>query len=234
MRNVGIVFSPTLGIPAGVFSLMLGEFKRVFNVDGTLEEEQGDDAPGDGETAAEMSRRNSRHYSDAAADKLLGLSGRTLSGEHLVQLSGDLRSEPNIFALSAEDSQSDEGEDISIPEESGTEDTTEQDSVFDSATSNTVYLLQQGGQTDLLHPSDHDPIGAGSRSHASSVAASRGLNITVSDKASRRQSRVVGLPHSPRPPVNSVSTPSPRAPTTPKSGSSPHSPMPSTPSQNPK
>jgi RalA-binding protein 1 len=33
MRNVGIVFSPTLGIPAGVFSLMLGEFNRVFNVD---------------------------------------------------------------------------------------------------------------------------------------------------------------------------------------------------------
>ena len=40
MRNVGIVFSPTLGIPAGVFSLMLGEFKRVFNVDGTLEDEE--------------------------------------------------------------------------------------------------------------------------------------------------------------------------------------------------
>ena len=33
MRNVGIVFSPTLGIPAGVFSLMLAEFNRVFNVD---------------------------------------------------------------------------------------------------------------------------------------------------------------------------------------------------------
>ena len=33
MRNAGIVFSPTLGIPAGVFSLMLGEFNRVFNVD---------------------------------------------------------------------------------------------------------------------------------------------------------------------------------------------------------
>lgn len=33
MRNVGIVFSPTLGIPAGVISLMLGEFDRVFNVD---------------------------------------------------------------------------------------------------------------------------------------------------------------------------------------------------------
>lgn len=75
MRNVGIVFSPTLGIPAGVFSLMLGEFKRVFNVDGTLEEN---------EPAAEeeevVDRRNSRRYTDAAADQLLGLSGRALPG----------------------------------------------------------------------------------------------------------------------------------------------------------
>ena len=36
MRNVGIVFSPTLGIPAGVFSLMLGEFKRVLVVPSEL------------------------------------------------------------------------------------------------------------------------------------------------------------------------------------------------------
>ena len=76
MRNVGIVFSPTLGIPAGVFSLMLGEFNRVFNVDesGVLEEER-DDSP---------TRRNSRHYSDAAADMLLGFSGRSLTGESYV------------------------------------------------------------------------------------------------------------------------------------------------------
>ncbi|KAF9648889.1 RhoGAP-domain-containing protein [Thelephora ganbajun] len=70
MRNVGIVFSPTLGIPAGVFSLMLGEFNRVFNVDESGEHgEDPDDSP---------ARRNSRHYSDAAADKLLGLAGRSL------------------------------------------------------------------------------------------------------------------------------------------------------------
>lgn len=73
MRNVGIVFSPTLGIPAGVFSLMLGEFKRVFNVDGTLEESE----PAEEEV---VDRRNSRRYTDAAADQLLGLSGRALPG----------------------------------------------------------------------------------------------------------------------------------------------------------
>lgn len=79
MRNVGIVFSPTLGIPAGVFSLMLGEFKRVFNVDGTLDEPV---APVDSEEAHTQSaaRRNSQHYSEAAADQMLGLVGRTLPG----------------------------------------------------------------------------------------------------------------------------------------------------------
>jgi RalA-binding protein 1 len=81
MRNVGIVFSPTLGIPAGVFSLMLGEFKRVFNVDGELDEGQ---TPVDEAAETEsvpVNRRNSKRYSDAAADELLGLSGRALTSE---------------------------------------------------------------------------------------------------------------------------------------------------------
>lgn len=82
MRNVGIVFSPTLGIPAGVFSLMLGEFKRVFNVDGDLEEEEQPAQQGEDVEKSAFSRRNSKRYSDAAADQLLGLSGRTLTGEH--------------------------------------------------------------------------------------------------------------------------------------------------------
>jgi RalA-binding protein 1 len=77
MRNVGIVFSPTLGIPAGVFGLMLGEFNRVFGVGGLDEDTQDQ---GDSLSAAEdPSRRNSRQYTDAAADQLLGLSGRTLA-----------------------------------------------------------------------------------------------------------------------------------------------------------
>lgn len=75
MRNVGIVFSPTLGIPAGVFSLMLGEFNRVFNVDELEAHEELDDSP---------ARRNSRHYSDAAADQLLGLAGRSLKGKDYI------------------------------------------------------------------------------------------------------------------------------------------------------
>ena len=78
MRNVGIVFSPTLGIPAGVFSLMLGEFNRVFNVD--ADNDVGGQEDNNGSLLEEEPmRRNSRQYSDAAADQLLGLSGRSLS-----------------------------------------------------------------------------------------------------------------------------------------------------------
>jgi RalA-binding protein 1 len=78
MRNVGIVFSPTLGIPAGVFSLMLGEFNRVFNVD---MDEVGDTTAEEG---ADDVRRNSRHWSDNAADELLGLTGRSLTSKELL------------------------------------------------------------------------------------------------------------------------------------------------------
>ena len=78
MRNVGIVFSPTLGIPAGVFSLMLGEFNRVFNVDADNDDVGGQE-DSNGSLEQEPLRRNSRQYSDAAADQLLGLSGRSLS-----------------------------------------------------------------------------------------------------------------------------------------------------------
>jgi len=232
MRNVGIVFSPTLGIPAGVFSLMLGEFKRVFSVDGMLDEEA---SPAEGEESQvqDMSRRNSKHYSDAAADKMLGLAGRALTA-------------------SSEDGASDEGEDLSTHEDSGTEDTAENESFPDSsAASSSAYLPQQilnhgdlhtpdadphgtiGGSRsragnvaasrslhvgestsgNLLYAPDVDPSGAVTRSHASNVAANRGLNITVGDKASRRQSRVIGLPSSPRPhlqPTGSVpSSPAP-------------------------
>src|SRR5215469_2648856 len=33
VRNIGIVFSPTLGIPAGVFSLFMAEFDYIFFTD---------------------------------------------------------------------------------------------------------------------------------------------------------------------------------------------------------
>ena len=88
MRNVGIVFSPTLGIPAGVFSLMLGEFNRVFNVDGAGEDSGNESEPTqqaqNSPSAKRLSvgsRRNSKTYQEGSVDQLLGLSGRTLPGK---------------------------------------------------------------------------------------------------------------------------------------------------------
>lgn len=93
MRNVGIVFSPTLGIPAGVFSLMLGEFTRVFNVDADFVETGLNEPSGSSDSATPRSRdklpsvhpskRNSLSYAEASADRLLGLTGRSLTGKFL-------------------------------------------------------------------------------------------------------------------------------------------------------
>ncbi|CDO74684.1 hypothetical protein BN946_scf184671.g7 [Trametes cinnabarina] len=180
MRNVGIVFSPTLGIPAGVFSLMLGEFKRVFNVDGTLDESA---PPADEEDAQTQTsaRRNSQHYSEAAADQMLGLAGRTLPVQ--------------------EENQSDDGDDV--VDESGTEATTENDSesvVESSAASSSAHanVYVERAQTQPEYMQDGQSA-AERRSRASQLAAIRGLSVAT-DKASRRQSRMIGLPHSPRPP----------------------------------
>jgi RalA-binding protein 1 len=101
VRNVGIVFSPTLGIPAGVFSLMLSEFPRVFGVEDADASNDGADAndelvaAGAGGMEGEAtprsrdnngahshvhpSKRNSVGYAEASADRLLGLAGRTLA-----------------------------------------------------------------------------------------------------------------------------------------------------------
>jgi len=87
MRNVGIVFSPTLGIPAGVFSLMLAEFNRVFDVNDDANEAETEADEKDSPVprvadagGADINPRNSRHYLDATTDQLLGLSGRQLTG----------------------------------------------------------------------------------------------------------------------------------------------------------
>jgi RalA-binding protein 1 len=103
MRNVGIVFSPTLGIPAGILSLMLGEFDLVFNVDAGDESSdaassndndsyiapQGERTPQkalspDPSTRRPsnqgygINKRNSMLYNNTATDQMLGLVGRKL------------------------------------------------------------------------------------------------------------------------------------------------------------
>ncbi|KAG6812828.1 hypothetical protein H0H92_016097 [Tricholoma furcatifolium] len=189
MRNVGIVFSPTLGIPAGVFSLMLGEFNRVFNVDAGTEGDDGSTADnGDEEGRGELDRRNSKHYSDAAADQLLGLTGRTLKA-------------PTQEAPSDVD-----GDEGSVHEESGTE-TTDGDFTVESSSESgdASQQVAEGAIQIITLPPDspETPVGPKSSSRpskASHVAATRGLNVNVTGtERGNRHSKLIGLPTSPRP-----------------------------------
>ncbi|KAJ3720873.1 hypothetical protein C8R42DRAFT_626917 [Lentinula raphanica] len=176
MRNVGIVFSPTLGIPAGVFSLMLGEFNRVFNVDaGSIPQESSENPE------LEPDRRNSMQYSEAAADKLLGLSGRSLT-------------------TPTEETQSDTDE-YSIHEDSGTE----PEVTIESSPDSPIGSTQHG-----LTPPD-TPLANSKNGRASNLAAGRGLNISVSDRGNRhsRMMGLPTSPRPPPSPGGHSASPSP-------------------------
>jgi RalA-binding protein 1 len=194
VRNLGIVFSPTLGVPAGVFTLMLNDFKRVFSVDDTVND-TGE------QPAAGSSRRNSRNYEESAADRLLGLSGRSLAGEHTCFLAG-LTS--NCALARNEGQSSDTEEDISIhgESESGTDDVLEGDPNTGASEENSALRTppRRSGSND--DGALRTPRGG----RAANVAAERGLHIST-DKQTRRQSRHIGLPRSPRPPQQQPSTP---------------------------
>ncbi|KIJ55385.1 hypothetical protein M422DRAFT_23982 [Sphaerobolus stellatus SS14] len=178
MRNVGIVFSPTLGIPAGVFSLMLGEFNRVFRDDPAELDANGERRRG-AEPASSSDNRNSRNYADAATDKLLGLAGRSLK-------QGD---------------ESDSGDEITIPDSASGNDTEDPDAT-------TTFARSTGEPSSTVHEDNDDSLspargggasssGSGSSAKASSTAASRGLEVKVDHRRSVVSGQ--GLPHSPRP-----------------------------------
>ena len=89
LRNIGIVFSPTLGIPAGIFSELVSHFGAIF--DAISEEEvpeavepviipaqsRSDEGKVEGDETIRRNR-NSMLYQAAGADALLGLGGRSL------------------------------------------------------------------------------------------------------------------------------------------------------------
>lgn len=96
LRNIGIVFSPTLGIPAGIFSELVSHFGAIFDDEPMDDVSEG--AQGEGNTAAtttaasvgesggalnvplEGSRRNRNSvlYQKVGIDTMLGLGGRAL------------------------------------------------------------------------------------------------------------------------------------------------------------
>ncbi|KAG8829855.1 hypothetical protein FRC17_005891 [Serendipita sp. 399] len=207
MRNVGIVFSPTLGIPAGILSLMLGEFDRVFNVDGadassdaasSNEHEsysaQSERTQQKGGGSAEkpmrrssyqgqekINKRNSTLYANTATDRMLGLAGRKLDA---TEDSSDI-------------------EEVSLPGDSDTEtdgeETTSRQTASEPPTS--VSPPSPAPQISVSYPvTDADPPAAPTLDNhmqgAKAIAATRGLQISVTGKKMHRAS---GLPSSPRP-----------------------------------
>ena len=82
LRNIGIVFSPTLGIPAGIFSELVTHFGAIFDDEVEANEEVVElgsiaESAEDAEDTITR-RRNSLLYQAGGADALLGLGGRSL------------------------------------------------------------------------------------------------------------------------------------------------------------
>lgn len=88
LRNIGIVFSPTLGIPAGIFSELVSHFGAIFDAE-PEESAEGPESPEETKTLGlpETShgvddtvkrKRNSMLYQAAGADVMLGIGGRSL------------------------------------------------------------------------------------------------------------------------------------------------------------
>lgn len=89
LRNIGIVFSPTLGIPAGIFSELVSHFGPIFDAE---EMERPVEEPSAAVTAGRTAsaglieedettvgrKRNSMLYHQGGADAMLGLGGRVL------------------------------------------------------------------------------------------------------------------------------------------------------------
>jgi RalA-binding protein 1 len=165
----------------------------VFNVDAdnglSTSEETASQPP-------DLSRRNSRQYSDAAADQLLGLSGRSLtSAFHADDVELEVFNDTTgSLTASVEEVQSD-GDDYSV-DESGAE-TTEGECTVESSGRSSP------GAQIIVSPSPDTPV---PKTKASNTAATRGLNIDVSERGNRH-SRIVGLPSSPRPSANQSHSP---------------------------
>jgi RalA-binding protein 1 len=90
LRNIGIVFSPTLGIPAGIFSELVSHFGPIFDDDpppsatATYEGGAGLQTAGIDVEETVRRKRNSMLYQAGGIDAMLGLGGRSLDpGEFL-------------------------------------------------------------------------------------------------------------------------------------------------------
>ncbi|WVO14798.1 hypothetical protein L204_102436 [Cryptococcus depauperatus] len=104
LRNIGIVFSPTLGIPAGIFSELISNFGPIFDDEGESLDTRASDSEAGSSTLEETEvtvkrKRNSMLYQAGGTDTLLGLSGRQLDptkeDSELDESSDDFESPPS-------------------------------------------------------------------------------------------------------------------------------------------
>lgn len=123
LRNIGIVFSPSLGIPAGIFYELVSRYGAIFDDDGMDELPLDDPAFAGTAVASEAqanqssppmldeaakSKRNSVLYHAGGADAMLGLGGRALdpaaddSNSEVSISIDDLESEPALSAPSSD------------------------------------------------------------------------------------------------------------------------------------
>ena len=79
LRNIGIVFCPTLSIPAGIFSELVSHFGPIFddNPVAAIVPDSEESATEDAEETVKR-KRNSMLYQAGGADAMLGLGGRHL------------------------------------------------------------------------------------------------------------------------------------------------------------
>lgn len=106
---------------------------------------------------------------------------------------------------STEETPSEGSDSLSIQYESGN-DTTENDATVEPSQTPSSNPYQH---PELLTPARAEFPTMQSQSHAAHVAASRGLNIAVTNTRGNRHSRVIGLPVSPRPPTDAIPSPIP-------------------------
>ncbi|RSH92378.1 hypothetical protein EHS25_008793 [Saitozyma podzolica] len=208
LRNIGIVFSPTLGIPAGIFSELVSHFGAIFDDEPMDDVSDGPQGKGNAAAAADATaavgeggavlsvplegsrrNRNSVLYQKVGIDTMLGLGGRALD-----PALEDSTSEASDLDIDGEDADTEdlEGESrhpLSVP-------SSESLSAPNASYSNGPALASPNS----VPRSEAYPSAAALRSaKAAARAAEKGLTVGTPE-FEQTPRKANGLPASPRPP----------------------------------
>jgi hypothetical protein len=228
LRNIGIVFSPTLGIPAGIFSDLVSHFGAIFDDEPMDDVSDGPQGKGNAAAAADATaavgeggavlsvplegsrrNRNSVLYQKVGIDTMLGLGGRALDpGGSPLLIYVTKPSRAKLTGSALEDSTS-EASDLDIDgEDADTEDLEGESrhplSVPSSESLSAPNASYSNGPA-LASPnsvprSEASPSAAALRSaKAAARAAEKGLTVGTPE-FEQTPRKANGLPASPRPP----------------------------------